>query len=193
MKDLLNVSNLPVEGTYKDDFCKKNPELCSTKAYTVMFKDIEGLKIEQEDLISRVCWFITYSNYESFIHSGVNFERKREMLKKHFNIVADILKLKSFNQAEDMYRSLSLPRELRFLRAVQKQIDKATVMMEQSDVKSHTDLKHVSQVMKDFSALETAHREAMAKYNDAKQTGVIKTKQGKILSALDSGALANIA
>ncbi len=185
----LEVENLPVEGTYEEDFVDRNKWIKKLKVFKLLDQELRKTDKEDRSLFSRVMWLIVYANFSGFLQDSINFQRKEEILRNALGVPKGIIGLRTYKDASGEYRKYTLPRPLRVLQAVEKQIDNATLVMEEQRVKTVDDVKKVNEFMKNFGELKGRWREAVDDWDEASRTIGVKEKNGNLLSAVDSGDL----
>ncbi len=185
----LEVENLPVEGTYEEDFVDRNKWIKKLKVFKLLDQELRKTDKEDRSLFSRVMWLIVYANFSGFLQDSINFQRKEEILRNALGVPKGIIGLRTYKDASGEYRKYTLPRPLRVLQAVEKQIDNATLVMEEQRVKTVDDVKKVNEFMKNFGELKGRWREAKDDWDEASRTIGAKEKNGNLLSAVDSGDL----
>ncbi len=185
----LEAENLPVEGTYEEDFVDRNKWIKKLKVFKLLDQELRKTDKEDRSLFSRVMWLIVYANFSGFLQDSINFQRKEEILRNALGVPKGIIGLRTYKDVSGEYRKYTLPRPLRVLQAVEKQIDNATLVMEEQRVKTVDDVKKVNEFMKNFGELKGRWREAKDDWDEASRTIGAKEKNGNLLSAVDSGDL----
>lgn len=177
---LLQTELPNINGNWKDNFWKVNPEFELISAYAHLKNKIG------DERSGKLMWYLVYMYHHSAALADLGEEQRSVELLETLGIKATDLNLALFKEAATCYKSTQISRPQRVLNAIRRKWDDIEKFIEEKEISGSKDVADLVDTMKHFDTLQKDLGKREGEFEE--QQSMMK-RGDKPLSALDSGVL----